>query len=263
MTASDALTSVDYWDRVWGPVGERGHVPRIDLEAFRHQARLLELFRRYLAPGKRFIEIGVGGSAWPAYLVQHLGVEAWGIDNSPSGIVLAKQAAGPVRVRLIEGDFFDATLLPTGKFDVVYSGGFVEHFTDAARVMRRLRELVSPDGVVITTVPNFRGLNGLLQRVADRDTLDRHVLYDPAMLDTAHESGGLEPIERAHYEGILDIASVDVDKRLRGLPNVVRRAWWIGTTRLRWLAERIARSMGRSTGGGFLAPAVAGVYRRA
>jgi SAM-dependent methyltransferase len=263
MTASDALTSVDYWDRVWGPAGERGQVPRIDLEHFRHQARMLELFRRYLAPGKRFIEIGVGGSAWPAYLVQNLAAEAWGIDNSPSGIVLAKQAAGPVRVRLIEGDFFDATLLPTAKFDVVYSGGFVEHFTDPARVMRRLRDLVAPGGVVITTVPNFRGLNGIFQRFLDRECLDRHVLYDPAMLDTAHESGGLEPVERAHYEGIFDIASVDLGRRLSRLPDVMQRAWWVGTSRLRWLSERIARSLGRDHGGGFLAPAVAGVYRRA
>ena len=261
MAATDALTSVDYWDGVWGPVGARGVVPHIDLGAFRHQVRLLELFERYLAPGRRFIEIGVGGSAWPAYLARHLRADAWGIDNSPSGIVLAQQA-GP-GAHLIEGDVFDATLLPAGSFDVVYSGGFVEHFTDAARVMHRLADLVSPGGVVITTVPNFRGLNGFLQRIVDRECLDRHVLYDPDSLDAAHESGGLVAVEPAHFEGIFDIASVDMGKRLQQIPSLAGRAWWLGSARMRWLAERCARWMGREHGGGFLAPAIAGVYRRA
>jgi SAM-dependent methyltransferase len=262
MTANAALTTTAQWDDVWNAAA--GLVPRIQTGVFKHHARLLRLFERWLAPGKRFIEIGVGGSAWPAYLAQHFGVEAWGIDNSRPGLELARRAAAEVGqgIHLVEGDFFDASLLPRESFDVVYSGGFVEHFQNSREVMQRLADLVAPGGVVITTVPNLRGLNGGVQGLVDADCLACHVLYDPKSLDRAHGEVGLAAIESARFAGILDLGSVDATKLLAPLPTVARRAYWLVVSRLRKAGETVGTLVGRGDGGRWLSPAIVGVYAR-
>ena len=82
---------------------------------------------------------------------------------------------------LVEGDLFDRSHLPEHAFDVVYSGGFVEHFPSPGAVMERFLELAAPAGVVVTLVPNLGGLNGALQALADPDTFARHVVHTPAV----------------------------------------------------------------------------------
>src|SRR6185503_9630178 len=137
--------------------------------------------------------------------------EGWGIDFSRPGLAMAARAAARAgqKVRLVEGDLFDRTRLPAHHFDVVYSGGFVEHFPDAAPLMRRLAELVRPGGVVVTAVPHLRGLNGWLQRLVDPDCFARHVAFTPHSLDAAHASGGLRPLAPAGYVGVIDLAAAD------------------------------------------------------
>jgi SAM-dependent methyltransferase len=264
MPSNAALTTTKHWDNVWTPDTEAGVVPRIETDVSRHQARLLRLFRRFLGPGKRFIEVGVGGSAWPAFLARNLGVEAWGIDNSRPGLELALRSAKEMNqtVHLLDGDLFDQNLLPRESFDVVYSGGFVEHFKDSRPVMQRLHDLVAPRGVVITTVPNFTGLNGILQGFFDPECLACHVLYDPRSLDQAHAAVGLRPIEPANWEGIIDVGSVDMTKALSRLPRLAVRGYWFTMARVRRAGEFMATAIGKTDGGRPLSPAIVGVYQR-
>ena len=85
--------------------------------------------------------------------------ECWGIDFSRAGLAATQDSARAlgVSVELVEADFFDVAALPKESFDVVYSGGFVEHFPDVQPLAQRLCELVRPGGVVVTTVPNLAG----------------------------------------------------------------------------------------------------------
>ena len=77
-------------------------------------------------------------------------------------------------INIIEGDVFDLTV--DSKFDVVMSAGFIEHFSDVASVVDRHIDYLKPDGILILTVPNLLGLNGLVQKVVDRETYDTHFL---------------------------------------------------------------------------------------
>ncbi len=61
------------------------------------------------------------------------------------------------------------------QFDVVCSFGFMEHFTDWAKVLARHAELVAPGGHLLITTPNFRGaVPHLLHRWLDAENLARH-----------------------------------------------------------------------------------------
>jgi SAM-dependent methyltransferase len=258
-----ALTDQSYWDSVWSFTDE--HVrdaPTVGNG--RHELELMRRFRSHLRPGARFIEVGAGGSPWPAHLAARLRVEAWGIDFSPAGLAIAAASAARdrVKVRLVEGDFFDARKLPRHAFDVVYSGGFVEHFPEAQLLMTRLGELLAPGGVVITTVPNLDGVNGFLQKWIDPDCLARHIVFTPRSLDEAHALGGLHPIEPAGFIGVLDLGSVNFSRWAARLPRWVLKLLWAALSQSRRLAERLAPTLGRGHGGRLLSPGLVGIYRK-
>ncbi|HEY7957883.1 MAG TPA: methyltransferase domain-containing protein [Polyangia bacterium] len=261
--APEALTDEPYWDRVWQHTDEQsGAAPEILPDRDRPQARLAAIFARHLGPGARFCEVGAGGSAWPAYVARTYRAESWGIDFSRPGLAMTARAAARAgqTVKLVEGDLFDRARLPAHHFDVVYSGGFVEHFPDAAPLMRRLAELVRPGGVVVTAVPHLRGLNGWLQRRVDPGCFARHVAFTPHSLDAAHASGGLEAIEPAGYVGVIDLAAVNLGKTGLGAPPLLLKLWWAGVSKLRSASEWVADRLDRSDGGARLAPCLIGVY---
>ena len=225
---------------------------------------LCDAFAARLAPGRRFIEIGAGGSQWPGHVARTLGADAWGIDFSRPGLTLAARAAADVRgqVTLVDGDLFDASRLPAHAFDLVYSGGFIEHFPDPRAVMERLAELVAPGGVVVTLVPNLGGVNGVLQKLTDRETFLRHVVHTPASLDAAHALAGLVPVERTRYLDLVDLGCVNLSHVAVRLPRNLWRAINYGMTLVR-RAGIVWSARTGSDGGRLFAPMLGGVYRRA
>jgi SAM-dependent methyltransferase len=259
----DALTDQGYWDAVWTFADDHADaaVPRVHggfMERW-----LMRAFAPHLGPGRRFLEVGAGGSAWPAYVAARFGAEAWGIDFSRQGLDLSARAvvAGTAPVHLIDGDLFDRDKLPLASFDVVYSGGFVEHFPTPRPLMERLAELVTPGGVVVTAVPNLCGLNGLMQRALDMETWRRHVVLSPAALDAAHATGGLMPLEPARFLGLADVGAVNWSRLAERLPPPAMRGVSFGLAKLRAAANWLEARTGRD-GGRFLSPSVGGIYRR-
>jgi hypothetical protein len=124
---------------------------------------------------------------------------------------------------------------------MLLSLGFVEHFRDLDAVFARHRELVRPGGTVVVTVPNFQGLNRVVQRVCDPDWLELH--NNAAMgverlrdLGTRH---GLEP-RTGRYFGGFDPDVISTRRRGRSLLAPAWRlrhagvgdranAWWLSS----------------------------------
>lgn len=75
-------------------------------------------------------------------------------------------------VEYVESDFF--AFDSPKQYDLVFSIGFIEHFDDTADVIRRHVDLVKPGGTLFIALPNFRGLNGWVQRTFDRRNYDAH-----------------------------------------------------------------------------------------
>ncbi|MGZ3427573.1 MAG: class I SAM-dependent methyltransferase [Polyangia bacterium] len=257
----EALTDQSYWDGVWHFAGEvaAGAPPRV--ETAMTDRFLCDAFAARLAPGRRFIEIGAGGSQWPGHVARTLGADAWGIDFSSAGLALAARAAADVRARvtLVEGDLFDPSRLPIRAFDVVYSGGFIEHFPSPRAVMARLAALLAPDGVLVTLVPNLGGVNGLLQALTDRETYDRHVVHTPASLDAAHATAQLVPVEPTRYLDLVDLGCVNLLRVATHLPRNLWRGINYALTLLRRAGIAVSSRTGID-GGRWLAPMLGGVY---
>jgi 2-polyprenyl-3-methyl-5-hydroxy-6-metoxy-1,4-benzoquinol methylase len=189
----------EHWEKVWKETPNVHGFSRFNY----YDYRLARLFTSIAAAGARVLEIGCGGSRWLAFHDRVLRCEVWGIDYSPEGFRLAAESnPGPLAAgHLVQADFFDSTSLPLAYFDVIYSLGFIEHFSDPTEVTRRCAELLRADGVVMTLVPNFTSLYGRLQKAADAEIFAKHVVMAPGDLDRYHQAAGLVPEMPAQYWG--------------------------------------------------------------
>lgn len=77
-------------------------------------------------------------------------------------------------IKAIESDFFQFSA--EKKYDFVFSSGFIEHFLDTKGVIERHLNLLNDGGDLLIVLPNFRGLNGLFQRIFDQKNLLKHNL---------------------------------------------------------------------------------------
>jgi SAM-dependent methyltransferase len=253
------LTSSGYWEGVWRGSSAGVAAPL----GYCYQALSKQLLR--LCPeGASALELGCGGSVWLPMLARR-GRNAWGIDYSEAGVAKARArlARSRVSATVIRGDLFDTGLLPTGRFDLVYSLGLLEHFADCRSFIGRLRELTKPGGHVLTTVPNLRGTWGRVQAALNRSVFDAHRLYSPNELDDAHTDGGLDVVQSAHYFGGICPLIVEYDPALRRLPRWAARGalagLWASQQGLGWSMALLPQRVRNPPS---LAGHILGVYRR-
>ena len=112
------------------------------------------------------------------YRLQVNGVDAYGGSFAP--VLRWLDSLGVQRGQILQQDAFAAVkeLEAAGvRYDLVYSLGFIEHFTDYLAVIDAHDRLVAPGGLLILSTPNFRGwCQNLLHRLFDRENLARHVV---------------------------------------------------------------------------------------
>lgn len=77
-------------------------------------------------------------------------------------------------IQTIEADFF--AFKHKRLYDLVFSMGFIEHFQDTKDVIKRHQALLSERGKLLIVLPNFRGMNGLIQYLFDKENLRIHNL---------------------------------------------------------------------------------------
>lgn len=168
------LTESAFWDHYWAnlvlPV-------KVDDE-FSFDRCLAGALKVHLHGVKgAALEIGCAPGKWLAFLADEMGVEPSGIEFSPVGGAATQKNLEllGVRVGAIRScDFLAA--IPDRQFDLVFSLGFIEHFTDVDEVVRRHLLWLKPGGILVLGVPNFQGINRWIQSVLDQSILDKHNL---------------------------------------------------------------------------------------
>jgi SAM-dependent methyltransferase len=122
------------------------------------------------------------------------------VDHDYLKGALQVNGLGPADVEVYEGDMFKSDL--QRRYDVVLSGGLIEHFTDPAAALERHHRWVSPGGTIVVTVPNFRGLNGEVQRRLNPENLALHnedVMRPDALAGALASAGELASVEGFYY----------------------------------------------------------------
>ncbi len=110
------------------------------------------------ATATRLLDIGCGAGAFAAGLraareQDGRKMEIWGVEMSPEAARLATE----VMDRVLTGDFHHVEPeLPRGHFDTVLLNDVLEHVIHPEEVLRRVRPLLAPGGVVVASIPNVR-----------------------------------------------------------------------------------------------------------
>lgn len=130
-------------------------------------------------PDWSVIEIGCAPGNNLVDLHHMFGYEPYGIEYSHSGFISTLETFrryGFNTANVFESDFFDQEFQNRfrGKFDVVFSAGFIEHFDPPDEVLNLHVNLLKPSGYLICTIPNLFGLSYPFLWLCARDCLTAH-----------------------------------------------------------------------------------------
>jgi SAM-dependent methyltransferase len=143
-------------------------------------------------PGGRLLDVGCGSGAFVAQMAE-LGWRAEGIDPDPAAVAGAREAGLDVKEGVV------ADLDPAehgGTYDAVTLSHVIEHLHDPAGDLGRIRDLLSPGGMLWIATPNLEALG---RRRFGRDWLGldppRHlVLFTRTSLERLVREACFEPL---------------------------------------------------------------------
>lgn len=232
-----------YWDRVWEGYdmpqavnpqdkGLANHVNRCFHEYF------CQIFSNMNTQGKKVLEIGCARSVWLPYFSKEFGFKIYGIDYSEIGCQQAMQILSNEGVQgdIVCADFFSPPGSMLEAFDIAVSFGVLEHFKDTAACIAAFSEFLKPGGLLITSIPNLSGLNGLIQKMINRPIFDIHVPLNRNALMQAHQINGLRVIS-CDYFLFANLGVLNIENLRGGLVyKAARLRSWINE--VVWIFER-------------------------
>jgi 2-polyprenyl-3-methyl-5-hydroxy-6-metoxy-1,4-benzoquinol methylase len=237
-----------YWDELWA---EKPAVAAPSAVAYlqkRFQRFFATVFKNSNTHGSRLLEAGCGPISNLPYFANQFGFTVTGIDYSPTaceqarGVLMRKGIAGEI----ICADFFDPPEDLRERFDVVFSSGVAEHFTETSDCIECLASFLKPGGLMITSIPNLTGIAGTIQRIINRPIFDVHVPLDKEALADAHESAGLNVIHCEYFMstnfGIINLSGLPPNS-LRNFAQKVPLALLTRLSYLSWILEDHSRQL--------------------
>jgi SAM-dependent methyltransferase len=121
-------------------------------------------------------------------------------------------------------DVLEDDLSDLPRFDLVYSLGVIEHFSDPLPMIRRHVELAKPGGLVVLGVPSLLGINLPILRLTRPELFSSHNLrtMDIRTWPTFEAELGLDVVFRGYVGGweprIYAIRRTDTRSRWVNLP---------------------------------------------
>jgi SAM-dependent methyltransferase len=171
------LTEKEYWDQYWQKYSLPLEVSKSIDNPF--LIEILNTFDRYLPYDKSqsILEIGGSPGQYLAYMHKTYGYKISCLDFSSIGCAKTLENYELLQIKgtVYQTDLFSEDLrLPL--FDIVYSLGFIEHFSDTNLVIEKHLNLTKPGGILFLGVPNFSGVNHFFLKRLAPHLLSKHNL---------------------------------------------------------------------------------------
>jgi SAM-dependent methyltransferase len=145
-----------------------------------------EFFQQYVPPDAAIVDVAAGHCN---FINQVCAREKWAIDGSTD---LPKYTAADVHPVVSFAPGFEG--VPDGHFDVAFVSNFLEHLpaSDAViETLKRVREMLRPNGRVMILQPNFRLLGA-----AYFDFIDHKVVLTERSVEEALQIAGFAVLRR-------------------------------------------------------------------
>jgi len=141
--------------------------------------------------------------------------------------VLNKNGLDESDIMVIENDIFQYQ--PEQKYDLVLSCGLIEHFKDTKDIIERHLEFLKPEGTLFITLPNFKSVNGWVQKTFDRDNYQKHYIecMDTEYLASILKELGLKSIKSSYF-GRFSVWLKNKDQKSGMTKAFIKAIWFIG-----------------------------------
>jgi 2-polyprenyl-3-methyl-5-hydroxy-6-metoxy-1,4-benzoquinol methylase len=112
---------------------------------------------------QRILDVGCGSGKLGALLkTDHPHRHVTGMEMNTT--VAAE--AGSVLDAVVVGDIQHMSLpFPSGSFDCIIFADVLEHTVDPASILRTVRPLLAPEGIIVCSIPNMRHYTAILQLI--------------------------------------------------------------------------------------------------
>ena len=177
------LTDDAYWDRVWTGYSETPP-PRARWKRFLAEVPTRTKLWREILPGflppapARVLELGSAPGRNLLMWRDLFGYDVFGVERSEEGLrrqreLFARHGVGEDRT--LQADCLDPAFQRAyeGSFDVAFSDGLIEHFTDPHDIVAAHMRILRAGGVAVIIVPN---LLGIYRRLMPVDVVEAHNL---------------------------------------------------------------------------------------
>ena len=167
---------------------------------------------------RRILDVGCADGSFGASLKEIRGVEVWGVEPTKSAAAIAVAKLD----RVIEGEFNPELDLPPGSFDCIVFNDVLEHMLVPEMALRYARGLLTPQGVIVASIPNIRNFPIVWELVFHA----RWEYRDCGLLDRTHLRFFTKSsiIQMFEHEGFA-LESVCGIEAYHGVPNVSRGLW--------------------------------------
>jgi len=243
-------TSPSYWENIWQNSDAIKGIDPHDNKISNFVNRQLHLFFKDFLKSHfgdsplnklKLLEVGCASSAWLAYFAKNYDMEVCGIDYSEKGCELAEKILEKKGVagNISREDLFNPSQSLLHSFDIVFSFGLVEHFDPINCPLSYCSKFLKNNGIMITIIPNLKGIYGLIQKKIDIEIYNAHTPADIMELIREHEKADLEII-KSQYIIFLNLGMLNIEKIKKNSPLL-----WEALKKIRgatdmffWFAEK-------------------------
>ncbi|MCR8558560.1 class I SAM-dependent methyltransferase [Mucilaginibacter sp. BJC16-A38] len=180
---------------------------------------------------KNAIELGGFPGYYATYLKKYQRLDTtlfdYYIHQELINELLEKNGLKSGDINIIEADLFNYQ--PEKLYDMVLSFGLIEHFNDTKAIIETHLQFLKPGGVLFITLPNFKSVNGWVQRKFDKENYDKHNInsMDLQLLKDSCKQLGLTEIE-SYYHGRFTVWLENKSEQNKVAKMIVKTIWWAG-----------------------------------
>lgn len=164
---------------------------------------------------KSVIEIGCAPGNYLIKFNRFFGLVPYGVEYAPSGfeetIQNFRYNSLPVE-NVILADFFDKEFQRKNReqYDIVFSAGFIEHFSDPLDVLTKQVDLIRSGGILICLIPNVKYIN---EWFSSRELVALHnqeIMTDIALQNLAAQVPGTSIRYNSYFGGIFNFGLLNI-----------------------------------------------------